>query len=201
MRSQILVPLVALAVAAQACCCCTVLGPQPPYTITPSDEAVRRFEERMDSTETAADGSFTITVTEEEMTSLIVQELAKQEEPLPISDPQVHFRNGRAEFYASVHIAGPLVLPTMVALSITTAGGDIEVGKVSGSARVKTAGGDIELKGASGSVEAKTAGGDIECMAVTGSIDGATAGGDGHRLEGRLEFGRKVGVIVAEDLA
>jgi uncharacterized protein YpmS len=127
MRSQVLVPLVALAVAAQACCCCTAFGPQPPYTITPSDEAVRRFEERMESTETAADGSFTITVTDEEMTSLIAQALAQQQESLPISEPQVHFRNGRAEFYAMVHIAGPLALPTMVALSITTSEGDIEV--------------------------------------------------------------------------
>jgi uncharacterized protein YpmS len=127
MRSQILVPLVALAVAAQACCCCTAFGPQPPYDITPSDEAVRRFEERMESTETAADGSFTITVTDEEMTSLIAQALAQQEQSLPISEPQVHFRNGRAEFYAMVRIAGPLALPTMVALSITTSEGDIEV--------------------------------------------------------------------------
>ena len=127
MRSQILVPLIALAVAAQACCCCTISGPQPPYTITPSDQTIHQFEERMDSVETDADGSFTVTITEEEITSLIVRELAKQDEPPPIGEPQVHFRNGRAECYATVQIIDSLALPSMVALSITAANGEIEV--------------------------------------------------------------------------
>ena len=127
MRSQILVPLIALAVAAQACCCCTISGPQPPYTITPSDETILQFEERMASVETDADGSFTITITEEEITSLIVRELAKQDESLPISEPQVHFRNGRAECYATVQVIDSLALPSMVALSITAVNGEIKV--------------------------------------------------------------------------
>lgn len=125
MRVRILVPLIALAVAVQTCCCCTVLGgPQPPYTITPSEEAIRRLEERMNTAGQGPDDSFTITITEEELTSLVVlRMLAQQEEPPPFSDLQVHFRNDRIEFYATVHIADPLALPGLVAFSIAATDG------------------------------------------------------------------------------
>lgn len=128
MRSHILVSLVALAVAAQACCCCTILGgPQPPYTITPSDEAVRRFEERMAEAEQNASGVVTITVTEEEMTSLLAQAIARQEESSPISEPQVHFRDGCVEVYGTVQMADSLALPGMVAFSVTVTDGALDV--------------------------------------------------------------------------
>jgi hypothetical protein len=125
MHSRILVVFIALAVAAQACCCCTILGgPQPPYTITPSDEAVRRLEERLDSVETDANGNFSVTVTEEEMTSLMVQILGKMKEPPPISQLQVHFRNNRVELYMIIHLAESFDVPGMIAFSIDAEGGD-----------------------------------------------------------------------------
>jgi hypothetical protein len=125
MRSRILIPIVALVVAIQACCCCTLLGgPQPPYPITPSDEAIRRFEERMNSATPGPDGTFTITVTDEEITSLVARRLTEQQgEALPISDPQVYFRNGRIESYATLQLAGSLPVPCMVALSIAVENG------------------------------------------------------------------------------
>ena len=119
MRSKIVAPLIAMVVAAQACCCCTLLGgPQPPYVITPSDEAARCFQERMDSVERNADGTFSITITEEEITSLIVQQMEQQSNPPPISQPQVHFRDGRVEFYGTVTLAGNFALPGLIAFSI-----------------------------------------------------------------------------------
>jgi len=119
MRSQILVPLIALLVAAQSCCCCTILGgPQPPYAITPSEDAAQSFTERMASVDQGADGVFTISITEEEMTSLVVQMLTAQEEPPPISQVQVHFRNGRIEVYGTVMAADSVSLPGMAAFSI-----------------------------------------------------------------------------------
>lgn len=121
MRSQIIVPLIVLFVATQACCCFTILGgPQPPYAITPSDEAVQRFQEQMDSMEPNTDGTFCVTITEEEMTSLVVQGLAEQPEPLPFSQPQVYFRNGRIEIYGTATVADSLTLPGMTAFSIAT---------------------------------------------------------------------------------
>ncbi|MDY7077568.1 MAG: hypothetical protein SXV54_11665 [Chloroflexota bacterium] len=129
MRSHVLIPLIALTVVAQSCCCCTMFGgPQPPHTITPSNEAVQRFRERW-ATEVGEgiDGFFTITVTDEEMTSLVTQMLAQQEDLPPISDPQVHFRNGRIEVYATVTVADSLPLPGLVAFSATATGDGINV--------------------------------------------------------------------------
>lgn len=121
MRSQIMVPLVVLIVVAQACCCSTLFGgPQPPYTIIPSDEAVQHFQEQMTSVEQDADGIFSVTITEEEMTSLVARVLAEQQEPPPLSQPQVHFRNGRIEAYGTVEVADSLTLPGMVAFSLVT---------------------------------------------------------------------------------
>jgi hypothetical protein len=61
-----------------------------------------------------------------------------------------------------------------------TAGGDIVVGMVSGSATLTTGGGDIQHKPATGGVREKTAGGDLSLLNVSGSILGETAGGDVH---------------------
>ena len=129
MRSRVLVPLIALIVVTQSCCCCTLIGgPQPPYSITPSDEAVQRFKEHWNGvTEEYSDGSFTITVTEEEMTSLAMQMLAKQEDPPPISDLQVHFRDGRIEAYATVTVGDSLPVPGLVAFSVAATDGEINV--------------------------------------------------------------------------
>jgi len=127
-RSHILVPIIVLAIAAQVCCCCTMVGgPQPPYPITASDEAIQRFQERWaTAVDESTDGSFTITITDEEMTSLLAQMLAEQDE-LAISQPQVHFRNGRVEVYATVTVADPLALPGMVALSVIATDSEIGV--------------------------------------------------------------------------
>jgi hypothetical protein len=123
MHSKILVAPIALIVVAQACCCCTAMGgPQPPYTITPSDEHVRALEERMESVDIAPDGSFHITVTEAEMTSLLVhlmeQEQMEGSQQSPIGDPQILIRNGRVELYATVQIVEGLALPGLVAFTV-----------------------------------------------------------------------------------
>lgn len=128
MRSKLSVFLVTLVVAAQACCCLSLLGgPQPPYPITPSEETIRQFEERARSTESNPDGSLTITITDEEITSLVVlRALANREEPLPVSDIQVYFRNGRVEIYATVQVKS-LTLPGLVAFTIDAADGQATV--------------------------------------------------------------------------
>jgi uncharacterized protein YpmS len=129
MRSHVLISLAALILAAQFCCCCgNIGGPEPPYVITPSDDAVQRFKERWTTAiDSSLDGSFTITVTEEEMTSLIVQQLAKQEDPPSISNLQVHLRDGRIEVYATATVNDSLPVPGMVAFSATATDGNIDV--------------------------------------------------------------------------
>lgn len=119
MHSKLLIISIALIVAVQACCCCTILGgPQPPYTIAPSDEAIARLEERMDLTEPDADGNFSVTVTEEEMTSLMAQWLDEMDDSPPISQPQVHFRDGRIEFYMIIHFSDSFEMPGMMAFTV-----------------------------------------------------------------------------------
>jgi hypothetical protein len=120
--------LISLAVAAQACCCCTFLGgPQPPYTITHSEETLQRLQERVDAIQTDADGNFSLTISEEEMTALAVQVLDEMEEPPPVSDLQVFFRNGRVELYMTVHLSDSFSLPSMLAFTIDAQAGDFAV--------------------------------------------------------------------------
>ena len=129
MRPYVLTSIVALALVAQSCCCCTMIGgPEPPYAITPSGDAVQRFKERWSTVvDGSLDGSFDITMTEEEMTSLIAQSLEKQEDAPPVSDLQVHFRNGRIEVYATVTVNESIPLPGLVAFSAAATDGSISV--------------------------------------------------------------------------
>lgn len=72
MRSHVLITLIAVVVLAQSCCCCALIGgPQPPYAITPSDEAIQHLLERWRTVvDASTNDTFTITVTEEEMTRM-----------------------------------------------------------------------------------------------------------------------------------
>lgn len=129
MHTKIVAIGVVTIVILQACCCCTILGgPQPPYTITPSDEHVQRLEERMDKIDIGPDGAFSLTISEEEMTSLVVQFLEEeQQEQVIVSQPQVHFRNDRIEVYAMVHIAESFTLPALLAFTADVVDGKVDV--------------------------------------------------------------------------
>lgn len=128
MHSKTLIVMIALSVAVQACCCCTLLGgPQPPYTITHSEETLQRLQEQVNAIETDTNGNFSITVSEEEMTALAAQVLDEMEDGPPISDPQVFFRNGRVELYMTVHLSGSFSLPGMLAFIIDAQDGEFAV--------------------------------------------------------------------------
>jgi uncharacterized protein YpmS len=128
MHSKVLIVAIALSVIAQACCCCTLLGgPQPPYTITHSEETVQRLQERVDAIETDANGNFSLTISEEEMTALAAQVLEEMEDGPPISDLQVFFRNSRVELYMTIHLSDSFSLPGMIAFTISAREGDFAV--------------------------------------------------------------------------
>jgi hypothetical protein len=128
MPSKVLVIVIALSVAAQACCCATLLGgPQPPYAITYSEETVQRLQERLDGIQADASGDFGFTISEEEMTALAVQALDEMAEGPPISELQVFFRNGRVELYMTMHLADFFSLPGMIAFTIGAQEGDFVV--------------------------------------------------------------------------
>ncbi|MCX7682827.1 MAG: hypothetical protein N2508_12835 [Anaerolineae bacterium] len=128
MQTRFLLLCACLCILLQAVCCCSAIGgPRPPYTITPSEGALTRLRERwQQSIQASPDGSVSLTVTEEEMTALVTELLAGQED-LPLSDPQVFLRDGRIEVYAMVEQGNTASLPGMVALSVTSADGEIEI--------------------------------------------------------------------------
>jgi hypothetical protein len=128
MHSKVLIMAIALSVIAQACCCCTLLGgPQPPYTITHSEETLQRLQERVNEIETDEDGNFSITISEEEMTALAAQALAEREDGPPISELQVFFRNGRIELYMIIAVSDLFSLPGMIAFTIDAQDGDFAI--------------------------------------------------------------------------
>ncbi|MDH3744842.1 MAG: DUF4097 domain-containing protein [Acidobacteriota bacterium] len=64
------------------------------------------------------------------------------------------------------------------AVTITTMGGDIELGEAMSGATLETMGGDIELARAAVFVDAETMGGDIVLGSVDGRVTANTMGGD-----------------------
>jgi hypothetical protein len=124
MSSKAVIAFAVLAVAAQAFCCCSILGPKPPYTVDPSDEALERLQERMKEIEAEDDGSFKIIVTEEEITSLAVEMLEEMDDPPPFSQPQVLFRNDRVETYATIHASDATDVPGMLAFTVDIQDGE-----------------------------------------------------------------------------
>ncbi len=129
MRWYTLVPIVALVAAAQVCCCINLIGgPQPPYPVTPSDQAIERFKERWRATlEGIADGSVSITVSEEELTSLAVKVLEEQADLPEVSNLQILLRNGRIEAYATIRVNDALSVPGMAAFAVTVVDGRLNV--------------------------------------------------------------------------
>jgi uncharacterized protein YpmS len=128
MHSKVLIAVIALSVAVQTCCCCTFLGgPRPPYTITHSEETLQRLQERVKTIETDANGNFSLTISEEEMTALAAQVLDEMEDGPPISELQVFFRNGRVELYMTIHLSDSFSLPGMIAFTIDAQDDDLAV--------------------------------------------------------------------------
>jgi len=78
---------------------------------------------------------------------------------------------------------------------VRTSGGDVAVRQVSAGVRAITSGGDLMIVGIGGDVEARTSGGDVTVRDATGSVQAATSGGDievtgvGGEVEGRTSGG------------
>lgn len=122
MRSQTLTLLVVAVTLIQTFMCCNTgqIGPQPPREIVPSEEEIEKFRERWgEAIDIGPDGSFTISVTEDEMTALANKALDQMEEKPPIKDLQVHFQDSLMKVYATVMVNEALPVPAMVTLSVS----------------------------------------------------------------------------------
>jgi hypothetical protein len=131
MFSKVMTPLLVLClvVVSQMLCCCSIVltSPEPPYTIEPPPHVIDDLQERIATIEADAEGRFSITVTETEMTALAAQMLDEMEGPPPISQPQVYFRNKRVEAYAIVHASDVTDVQGMLAFTIEVKDGEVVV--------------------------------------------------------------------------
>ena len=84
-----------------------------------------------------------------------------------------------------------VTVPSQYNVQLTTAGGDIKVGNLSGQARCKTSGGSITLGQIDGQVAANTSGGDV-------SLEGSRAAVDLHSSGGGIRIGDVAGAIQAK---
>jgi len=129
MRSKALAIAFALVILAQACCCTTAIGgPEPPYTVIPSEEAAERFRDKVEQASQAGGQTISLTITEEEATSVFAQLFSQTQAVAPITPPQILFQDGRMEVYTDLKALRIVSIPGMVALSISASDGEFEVG-------------------------------------------------------------------------
>lgn len=93
-----------------------------------------------------------------------------------------------------------VTIPERFNVDLSTSGGDIDVGNLTGSARVKTSGGDITLARVQGPVNGSTSGGDIRVTEAVDEVDLGTSGGDiiVGRASGQVKLETSGGDITVE---
>lgn len=126
MRIGIGVALTALMLAGLACGL-SVGGPTPPASPIPvSTEAVGELQENLAkaATNVPAGGEVNVTVTEQQLTSMVALRLQEQQQELPIRDPQVFLRDGKIQLFG-VAEAGGLTANALIVISanVTPEGG------------------------------------------------------------------------------
>ena len=69
-------------------------------------------------------------------------------------------------------------VPSHYNVSLSTSGGDIDLGDLTGNADLHTSGGDIKVAHINGNVYGRTSGGDLRVASVSGTTNMHTSGGD-----------------------
>jgi hypothetical protein len=128
------VALLSLFVLTALACVVNVGGPEvPTETIPVSTEAAESLDESWSNAvgQSEDTGNFTIVITEMQLTSLVAQRLATQENP-PLRDPQVYLRDGQIQIYGTAS-RGSLEATVRLILSVgVDAEGHPEIDIVSG---------------------------------------------------------------------
>ena len=119
--SVVLIALLFLA----SCCCCFGGAEAPPLTPAPtSKELADALRERVSQTK-AAPGPFTMTVTDQELTSYIVALLNSGAGEFPARDMQIQFGDGYAEIWATFVDIAPTDIPVYVRAEIEAQQGQL----------------------------------------------------------------------------
>jgi DUF4097 and DUF4098 domain-containing protein YvlB len=99
-------------------------------------------------------------------------------------------------------------VPAHFNVKLSTSGGDIDVGDLTGNADIHTSGGDIKTGHINGNLYGRTSGGDVRVASASGTMNVHTSGGDieienaGGALEaktsgGSIEVGRAASTLYA----
>ncbi|MCU0415195.1 MAG: DUF4097 domain-containing protein [Ignavibacteriaceae bacterium] len=83
-----------------------------------------------------------------------------------------------SSWFSNVNVEVEIKVPAQFNLDISTAGGDIKCGGITGKAELNTSGGDIWADKFSGKLTASTSGGNIFLFCRDAEIDSETSGGD-----------------------
>jgi len=83
-----------------------------------------------------------------------------------------------SSWFSNMNVEVEIKVPAQFNLDISTAGGDIKCGGITGNALLNTSGGDIWADRFSGLINASTSGGDIYLFCNDAQINAETSGGD-----------------------
>lgn len=81
-------------------------------------------------------------------------------------------------WFSNMNLKYEIMVPSSFNINVSTSGGDIKVGGVSGNILLNTSGGDIWADRCTGSIDAKTSGGDINIYTSNTPVNARTSGGD-----------------------
>ena len=87
-------------------------------------------------------------------------------------------KSSSSSWFSSMDVKVEIKVPAQFNLDISTAGGDIKCGGITGKAELNTSGGDVWADKFSGDLNASTSGGDIFLFCTDTKIVAETSGGD-----------------------
>ena len=87
-------------------------------------------------------------------------------------------KSSTSSWFSNISVEVEIKVPAQFNLDISTAGGDIKCGGITGDASLSTSGGDIWADKFSGVLDASTSGGDVFLFCKDAMINGETSGGD-----------------------
>lgn len=102
---RILLVLLVLLGASLACNRPTSESGQPPAAEPMSDEEFQRLQEKMAETLTGSSGGVTITITQQQINSIIAAKMEEQPEQI-LTEPSVALTNGNMEVYGKISQGG-----------------------------------------------------------------------------------------------
>jgi hypothetical protein len=118
--------LVAAIVLWQAASCCRLGGATPP-PVTPmatSEELAQQLRDRINQV-TSHRGTFSVEITDQELTSYVVGRLQSGPGDFPARDMQIRFREGYVEIWATFIDIAPTELPVYIRATVQAVDGQL----------------------------------------------------------------------------